>query len=45
MAARTDQGVFNMNGNPELNVDFSTLRLRIPIQAACALARLCRRLS
>jgi Alginate export len=27
MAARTDQGVFNMNGNPELNVDLQYLAL------------------
>jgi len=26
-AARSDQGVFNMNGNPELNVDFQYLAL------------------
>ena len=25
MAARSDQGVFNMNGNPELNVDLQYL--------------------
>ena len=27
MAARADQGVFNMNGNPELNVDLQYLAL------------------
>jgi Alginate export len=27
MAARADQGVFNMNGNPELNVDLQSLAL------------------
>lgn len=27
VAARSDQGVFNMNGNPELNVDFQYLAL------------------
>jgi len=27
MAGRADQGVFNMNGNPELNVDLQYLAL------------------
>lgn len=30
MAARADQGVFNMNGNPELNVDLQYLALTHP---------------
>ncbi|MFZ0747153.1 MAG: alginate export family protein [Terracidiphilus sp.] len=30
MAARSDQGVFNMNGNPELNVDIEYLALTRP---------------
>lgn len=30
MAARSDQGVFNMNGNPELNVDVQYLALTHP---------------
>lgn len=30
MAARSDQGVFNMNGNPELNVDAQYLALTHP---------------
>lgn len=30
MAARSDQGVFNMNGNPELNVDIQYLALTRP---------------
>lgn len=30
MAARSDQGVFNMNGNPELNVDLQYLALTHP---------------
>ncbi|MGH9604083.1 MAG: alginate export family protein [Terracidiphilus sp.] len=30
MAARADQGVFNMNGNPELNVDLQFLALTRP---------------
>jgi hypothetical protein len=30
MAARADQGVFNMNGNPELNVDVQYLALTHP---------------
>ena len=30
MAARADQGVFNMNGNPELNVDVQYLALTRP---------------
>jgi alginate export protein len=30
MAARSDQGVFNMNGNPELNVDLQYLALTRP---------------
>ena len=30
MAARSDQGVFNMNGNPELNVDVEYLALTHP---------------
>ena len=30
MAARSDQGVFNMNGNPELNVDIEYLVLTRP---------------
>ncbi len=30
MAARSDQGVFNMNGNPELNVDIEYLALTHP---------------
>jgi len=30
MAARSDQGVFNMNGNPELNVDVQYLALTRP---------------
>ncbi len=30
MAARSDQGVFNMNGNPELNVDAQYLSLTHP---------------
>lgn len=30
MAARSDQGVFNMNGNPELNVDIQYLALTHP---------------
>jgi hypothetical protein len=31
MAARSDQGVFNMNGNPELNVDLQYLALTRPV--------------
>jgi hypothetical protein len=30
MAARADQGVFNMNGNPELNVDLEYLAVTRP---------------
>ena len=39
MAARSDQGVFNMNGNPELNVDVQYLALTHPEAGEHALWR------
>ena len=48
MAARADQGVFNMNGNPELNVDtqylaFTRIRRQRPLPGARFRHRLSRR--
>ena len=39
MAARTDQGVFNMNGNPELNVDLQYLAVTRSAAGGHVLAR------
>jgi hypothetical protein len=39
MAARTDQGVFNMNGNPELNVDLQYLAVTRSAAQGHVLAR------
>ncbi len=39
MAARADQGVFNMNGNPELNVDIQYLALTRSAAGGHVLAR------
>lgn len=39
MAARADQGVFNMNGNPELNVDAQYLALTRTAAAGRVIAR------
>jgi hypothetical protein len=39
MAARADQGVFNMNGNPELNVDLQYLALTRPAAGGHVLVR------
>ena len=48
MAGRADQGVFNMNGNPELNVDiqylaYTKIRLARPFPMACLRHRISRR--
>ena len=46
MAARSDQGVFNMNGNPELNVDVQYLAYTSPTgKTAFSVACVCDRLS
>ena len=46
MAGRADQGVFNMNGNPELNVDLQYLAFtQIRMEAARAVACFWHRLS